>query len=249
MYYLEYLLTLMQVMITQTILSPSTFLITSTFAKYLGLSMDASFYLVAEGHMTHTPDVITYSSVVTREIVCIALTMIMLHDMQVKAADALNVMAPIREEIWTVLSPDFVDDAGKSVIIVRSIYGLKNAGAAFRSHLAQYLWALEYQSCDADPDLWMKAEYRLDNKLEYNSYILCYVVGIICIHHDPYGVLNKLNGYVPVKPSSVESSDMYLSTKWKHMYLHDGIWAWSMSPSKYVQEALRICDEYVAKHM
>ena len=34
----------------------------------------------------------------------------------------------------------------------------------------------------------------------------------------------------------------------KHMQLHKGIRALSMSPSKYVKEALRICKEYVTKH-
>ena len=77
----------------------------------------------------------------------------------------------------------------------------------------------------------MKAEHRLEDKLDYYSYILCYVDDILCIHHDPDDVLNKLNGYVPLKPCLVESLDMYLGIKLKHMQLHNGIWAWSMSPS------------------
>ena len=44
-------------------------------------------HLVVGGHITHTPDIITYSSVVTTETVCIALTMGALHDLEVKAAD------------------------------------------------------------------------------------------------------------------------------------------------------------------
>ena len=72
---------------------------------------------------------------------------------------------------------------------------------------------------------------------------------ILCIHHDPDDVLNKLNEYVPLKPRSVGSPSMYLGTKLKHMQIHNGIWAWSMSPSKYVQEAVRICKENVAKHL
>ena len=52
--------------------------------------------LMEGGHMTHRPDTITYSSVVTRETVCISLTMAVLHDLNVKAADVLNayVMTP-----------------------------------------------------------------------------------------------------------------------------------------------------------
>ena len=105
--------------------------------------------------MIHTPDTITYSSVVMRETVCIALTMAMLHDLEVKAAEVLNayVMAPNHEKIWTVLSPEFEDDAGKSAVIVRASYGLKSAGASFRAHLAQCMQELEYCSCNPDPNL------------------------------------------------------------------------------------------------
>ena len=68
---------------------------------------------------------------------------------------------------------------------------------------------------------------------------------ILCIHHDLDGVLEKLIGYVPLKPSSVGRADMYLGTKIKYMQLHNGIWDWSMSPSKNVQEAVRMGEEYV----
>ena len=52
--------------------------------------------LVVGVHMTETPEVIAYSSVVTRETVCIASTMAVLHDLEIKAVDVLNayVMAP-----------------------------------------------------------------------------------------------------------------------------------------------------------
>ena len=41
---------------------------------------------------------------------------------------------------------------------------------------------------------------------------------------------------------------MYLGTQLKYMQLQNYIWTQSI-PSKYVQEALRICKEYVAKHL
>ena len=42
---------------------------------------------------------------------------------------------------------------------------------------------------------------------------------------------------------------MYLGKKLKHMQLQSGIWVWSICPSKYVQKAVSICEEYVAKHL
>ena len=46
--------------------------------------------------MTHAPDDITHSSVVTEENVCISFTVELLHDQEVKVADVLNtsLMAP-----------------------------------------------------------------------------------------------------------------------------------------------------------
>jgi hypothetical protein len=60
----------------------------------------------------------------------IALTYAALNDLQVKVGDVLNayITAPITEKVWTVLGPEFGQDAGKKVIIVRALYGLKSAG-------------------------------------------------------------------------------------------------------------------------
>ena len=77
--------------------------------------------LVVGGHMTHTQDTITYSSVVT---------MVALHDLEVKAADVFNAyeMAPNHEKIWTIICSEFGNDTGESAVIVRVLHGLKSAG-------------------------------------------------------------------------------------------------------------------------
>ena len=81
--------------------------------------------------MTHTPGTITYFSVVSRETVCIALTMAALLELEVKAADVLNafVTAPNCEKILMVLGPEFGDNDGKCPVIVKALYSLKSAGA------------------------------------------------------------------------------------------------------------------------
>jgi hypothetical protein len=58
-------------------------------------------------------------------------------------------------------------------------------------------------------------------------------------------VLNLINGYMPLKPSSVGDPDIYLGVKLKLTQLDNGIWAWELSPSKYVTQAVKIC----AKHL
>jgi hypothetical protein len=78
---------------------------------------------------------------VSRYSVKIALTLAALHDLDVKMADIENayLTAPITEKIWTVLGPEFGDEAGKRALAVPALYGLKSAGAAFRNHPAGYM--------------------------------------------------------------------------------------------------------------
>jgi hypothetical protein len=56
-----------------------------------------------------------------------------LKDLKVKVGDVLNayITAPVKEKMWTFLGPKFGHVAGRSAIIVRALYGLKDAGAAF----------------------------------------------------------------------------------------------------------------------
>ena len=88
-----------------------------------------------------------------------------LNDLQVKAGDVLNayITAPCKEKVWTVLGPEFGPDAGTSAIIMRALYGLKSAGAAFRAHLASFMCQMGYTSCKANPNQWYKGETQPDD--------------------------------------------------------------------------------------
>ena len=199
---------------------------------------------VAGGHMTKAPATMTYASVVSRETVRIALTLAALNGLQVKCGDVLNayITAPVTEKIWTTLGPEFGSDAGKKAIIVRALYGLKSSGAAFRKHLGECMSGLGYVPCLADPDLWLKEQSRPDGSMYY-SYILCYVDDILVVHHDARPVLDKIDKYMKLKEGSVGDPDIYLGAKLKKVQLDNDVWCWSLSPSKYVQEAVRNCEK------
>jgi hypothetical protein len=94
----------------------------------------------------------------------VALTLAALNDLDVKMADIENayLTAPITEKVWTVLGLEFGDDAGKHALIVRALYGLKYAGAAFSNHLAKCMKHLGWNPCRDDRDICMKAETRPD---------------------------------------------------------------------------------------
>ena len=60
-----------------------------------------------------------------------------LNDLQVKTADIQNayIQATVSGKIWTVLGQEFGPDAGNSDVVVRSLYGIKSAGAIFCNRL------------------------------------------------------------------------------------------------------------------
>src|SRR6476620_5291726 len=121
--------------------------------------------MVAGGHMTEAPAVMTYASVVSRETVRVALTIAALNGLEVKASDIQNayLTSPCEEKIWTKLGPEFGEDSGKIALIVRALYGLKSAGASFGRHLADCMRHLGYTSCQADADLWLKPMVQPDD--------------------------------------------------------------------------------------
>jgi hypothetical protein len=106
-----------------------------------------------------------------------------------------------------------------------------------------------YTFCKADPDLWLKAVTRPEDNVRYYAYILCYVDDILCIHHDPMSVMKEINGYLPLKPSSVGNPDIYLGTKLKETRLPNGVMVWGLSPSKYVVQAVKSCQLHLTEKL
>ena len=127
---------------------------------------------VAGGHLTETPASLTYSSVVSRESVRIALLIAALNDLQVLSADIGNAYlnAPAREKTYFIAGSEFgKEHAGKRVLIVCALYGLKSSGAAWRSHLAQTLVDMEFISCHgADPDVWRRPAVKHNGTKYYD---------------------------------------------------------------------------------
>ncbi|KAI2495111.1 Reverse transcriptase (RNA-dependent DNA polymerase) [Fragilaria crotonensis] len=206
--------------------------------------------LVAGGHTTETPASITYASVVSRESVRIALTIAALNDLEVKSADIENayLTAPVGEKIWCRLGPEFGSEAGKRALIVRALYGLKSAGASFRNHLADCMRHLGWTSCIADPDVWLKPEIRPEDGYKYYAYCLLYVDDILVIHHDAIRSLNEIDHFFKTKEGSIRDPEFYLGAKLRMVTLPNGVNAWSMSSSKYIQAAVANVKEYHRKY-
>ncbi len=104
-----------------------------------------------------------------------------------------------------------------------------------------------FTSCKADPDLWLKAVTRPEDNVHYYAHILCYVDDILCIHHDPMSVMNEINGYLPLKPSSVGDPCTYPGAKLKQTRHPTTRWGngLGLSPSKYIVQAVKKCQVHL----
>jgi hypothetical protein len=58
-----------------------------------------------------------------------------------------------------------------------------------------------------------------------------------------------VNGYMPLKPSSVGDPDIYLSPRLRQTQLANEIWAWGLSPSKYVAQAVKNCEKHLTNKL
>jgi hypothetical protein len=173
-----------------------------------------------------------------------------LNDLNVMMGDIENayLAAPITEKVWTVLGPEFGDDAGKRALIVRALYGLHSAGAAFRNHLASCIDHLGWKPCIIDRDLWMKEETRPDDGMKYWVYILIFIDGILCVHHDPGTSLAHIDKYFKMKPGSIMELNFYLVAKLNNTVMPNGVVAWVMISSKYVQSEVQNVQEYLKEN-
>ena len=161
--------------------------------------------LMAGGHVTDTPAVMTYTSVVSCDSVQIALAIAALNDLEVKATDIQNayLMAPCEEKIWTTLGPEFGPNQGKKAIIVHVLYGLKSARASFGRHVSDCMRHLGYKPCKGDCDMWMKPMVQPEDNYAYYAYMLLYVDDVLVIHHDATAALEELDHYFQMKPGAI----------------------------------------------
>jgi hypothetical protein len=63
--------------------------------------------------------------------------------------------------------------------------------------------------------------------------------------HDPNELMQKLDKSFPMKEGSIGPPNIYLGAKLSKVKLPNGVEAWAMSPSKYVQEALANAKDYL----
>lgn len=202
---------------------------------------------VAGGHKTKPPAAVTYSSVVSRDSVRVALLLAGLNGLDILSGDIQNayLSAPNREKVYCKAGPEFGSDCGKIMIIVRALYGLKSAGAAFRAHLAATLDDMSFSPSHADPDVWLRPGTKADGE-EYYEYVLVYVDDILAISVNPKKIMNDIQSKFKFKNNAIVEPEMYLGARLKKRKL--GTYeCWTMNSNDYIQAAIKNVEERLSR--
>ena len=195
--------------------------------------------LVADGHMTDTPSSVTYSSVVSRDSVRLAFLIAALNDLDIMSADIGNAYlnAPNKEKNWMVAGPEFGTEQGNIYLVTRALYGLKSAGASWRSHFAQVLVDLGFKSTRGDPDVYIREAVR-PNGEKYYEYLLSYVDDILILSHNTKPIIEELTKRFRLKEDSLGPPSRYLGASIKIYTDRYGVDCWAMSSDDYVKIAV-----------
>jgi hypothetical protein len=198
-------------------------------------------HFVAGGHTTEAPNLLTYSSVVSRDSIRIAFLIAALNDLDIMSCDLENAYlnAPCREKIWFEGGLECGEDKGKVCVIIRSLYGLKSAGAAFRAELAQLLQDLGYKSSQANPDVWMREAVKA-NGHQYYEMLFVYVDDILALSHQATKSIAEITNFFKAKDGSIKPPEIYLGADIARMQLPDGKEVWSTSPRTYVKNSILV---------
>ena len=214
------------------------------------MTLERKVRWVKDGHKTPEPSWSTYAGVVSRESVRIAFTYAALNGLNVYGADIQNayLQAPSSEKHYIICGEEFgLENVGKRAIIVRALYGGKSAGADYWRHVRRAMESLDFLSCKADPDVWMRAAEKSDGTTYY-EYVLLYTDDMLVVSEDPESFIRKEIGEIfTVKEKSIGPPSQYLGNKVLKVELDNGVKCWGFSSSQYVQNAVRNVEEYLER--
>jgi hypothetical protein len=201
---------------------------------------------VAGGHMTDPPTEITYSSVVLRDSVRIGFLIAALNNLDLVAADIGNayLQAETKEKIYAIAGPEFGELQGRTMIIVRALYGLKSSGAAWHNHFAQTLHDLGFKTSYADPDVWMRPGTK-GNGFKYYEYIFVYVDDLLILSHQAMLIVDTLKSQYRLKDEEVGKPKTYLGAYVKQSHLPEDCTKvqWGLSAEQYIKNAVKNVEE------
>ena len=104
---------------------------------------------------------------------------------------------------------------------------------------------LEFISCPADPDVWMRPAVKADGS-EYWEYILLYTDDCLCVSENPEQTLRTQVGkYFTLKEESIGPPSIYLGGNVRQVVTESGTKAWAFGSAQYVKQAVANVEKYL----
>jgi len=138
--------------------------------------------------------------------------------------------------------PEFGAEEGKWFIVVRALYGLKSAAAAFRAFMAEKLDNAGFKSSMADPDVWMRPARKPDGE-EHYEYILMYVDDMLSISiNAKQNLVDLQTGTVKYKKGKIEEPETHLGLKLAKKEIDERS-CWTITSVDYINAALKTLEQ------
>ena len=104
---------------------------------------------------------------------------------------------------------------------------------------------INFTSCPADPDVWMRPAIKSDGTKCYD-YVLLYVDDALVVSENAESIMrNELRRYFELKEESIGPPDHYLGGKVRKVQLGNGVNVWAFSSSQYVHTAVKNAEAYL----
>jgi Reverse transcriptase (RNA-dependent DNA polymerase) len=180
------------------------------YVKIGDLTRKARF--CANGKETDPPKESTFSTVVSSDSVRLFFLLAALNDLDILLADIQNayLSALVKKKLYTIAGNEFGPMmAGRPVLIVRALYGLRSSGKSFRDHLAIHLREMGFVGNRAGLDFWMNPASKPDGT-EYYQYVICYMDDVAAAMENPKEFMDAPGRRFTLKDGSAKEPDMYL---------------------------------------
>ena len=107
------------------------------------------------------------------------------------------------------------------------------------------MYFINFTSCPAAPDVWMRPAIKSDGSKCYD-YVLLYVDDALVVSENAESILrNELGRYSELKEESIGPPDHHLGGKVRKVQLENGVNIWAFSSSQYVQTAVKNVEAYL----
>ena len=145
--------------------------------------------LVAGGHMTEKLEIEDVTStMISLDSIKLLFIAGELQGLKCMAADVTSayIQAYTREQVYTIAGPEFGKDEGKTIYIVKALYGLQTSGNEWHGRFADDLTSMGFIPSKADSDLWMKF------KGDHYEYIGVFVDDILVFSKHPEKIIKAI---------------------------------------------------------